>query len=377
MSGVTPGGVPRRYKEGMTPSISAVILAAGQGSRMVSARPKPLHVLCGKAMVLYLADAVVGAGIDRVVVVVGPDGEQITKKVQAEGPDVLFQFVEQQTARGSGDAAGVALTAYADDDLDDDDDVLVLPGDMPLLRADTLARLVAHHRSSVAAATVLTVPARDGDGLGRVLTGRNGQIVAVADPLDVDPEAPEPDRSAAGVYCFRRSLLAPAVRRISPENRQGAYRLGDTIDVLARAGHPVADLSVEDPAETLGVNDRLQLAAVEAEIRRRTNLHWLARGVTMLDPSTTYLDTTVELAPDVTLFPGVILQGMTVVGEGAEIGSGCRLVDCAVGARSRVDNTVARDAEIGPDAVVGPYALLDPGSQVPAGHRTGPFFHLR
>ncbi len=359
----------------MTPSISAVILAAGQGSRMVSARPKPLHVLCGKAMVLYLVDAVVEAGIDRVVVVVGPDGEQITKKVQSEGPDALFQFVEQQVARGSGDAAGAALTVYADDDLDDDDDVLVLPVDMPLLRGDTLARLVAHHRESAAAATVLTVPARFGDGLGRILTGRTGNVASIVDPLDVDPEAPEPERAAVGVYCFRRSLLAPAVRRISPENRQGAYRLGDTIDVLARAGHPIADLSVDDASETLGVNDRLQLAAVEAEIRRRTNLHWLARGVTMLDPSTTYLDTTVELAPDVTLFPGVILQGLTVVGEGAEIGSGSRLVDCAVGARARLDNTVARDAEIGPDAVVGPFALLDAGSQVPAGYRTGPFFH--
>ena len=231
----------------MTGSLSAVILAAGQGSRMVSARPKPLHVLCGKAMVLYVVDAVAAAGVERVVVVVSPDGEQITKKLQGEGPDVLFQFVEQQVARGSGDAAGVALTAYADDDLDDDDDVLVLPGDMPLLRPGTLERLIDEHRGTGAAATVLTVPARPADGLGRIVRGRGDQVAAIVDSVDLAVDQPEPTEAAAGVYCFRRSLLAPAVRRISPANRLGAYRLSDTVEVLARAGHLVATVATDYP----------------------------------------------------------------------------------------------------------------------------------
>ncbi len=345
---------------------------------MRSARPKPLHLVCGKAMVLYAVEAAAAAGIERVVVVVGPDGEPIAKRLQIDGPDVLLQFVEQQVARGSGDAVGVALSALADDELGDDldDDVVVMPGDMPLVRAQSLSGLVAAHRASGAAVTVLAAPARPGDGLGRVQHGgRDGRVTAVIDGSDLTPSHDALTEAATGIYCFRRSLLAPAARRLQPDNRQGAYRLGDAVDVLTSAGHPADVFSIADPAEVMGVNDRAQLAVVEAELRRRTNLRWLARGVTMLDPASTYLDTTVELAADVTLFPGVILQGFTVVGEGAEIGADCRLVDCAVGARARLDKTVARDAEIGPGAEVGPFAVLEPGSQVPAGTRTGPFFH--
>lgn len=362
----------------MVSPVSAIVLAAGQGSRMRSARPKPLHVLCGKAMVLYVVDAAAGAGIERVVVVIGPDGEQVAKKVQTEAPDVLLQFVEQPVPRGSGDAAGVALSAFTDDDLAgtlEDDDVVLLPGDAPLLRPASIARLIEHHRSAGASATVLTARLDDPTGFGRVRRGRDERVEAVVDELDLPVAESGPDEVATGVYCVRRSLLAPALRRTSPDNRQGAYRLGDVVAVLAQAGHPVAAVDVVDPAEVMGVNDRLQLAAVEAELRRRTNLRWLAQGVTMLDPLRTYLDTTVELAADVTLFPGTMLQGSTVVGEGAEIGPDTRLVDCAVGAGARVEKTMGRDAEVGPRAHVGPFAVLDPGSHVAAGATTGPFFH--
>lgn len=353
--------------------LSAVILAAGEGSRMRSDRPKPLHMLCGKPMLLYVLDALAGCEIDRAVVVVGHGAERVTKKLQELGPDVRLDFVEQQVQRGTGDAASVGLTAFVDDP-DDDADVIVMPGDTPLLRAETIAALVAAHRDSGAACTILTADLDDPTGYGRIVRGRDDRVVRIVEQSDATAEEQAITEINTGIFCFRRSLLAPALRRLSPENAQGEYYLTDVVQVLSDAGHPVGSYIAPDPSETHGVNDRAQLADAEARLRARTNREWLRRGVTMVDPDTTYVDATVELAPDVTLFPGVVLQGRTVVGAHAEIGPGTHLVDCAVGAGAVLEHTVARDAEIGPDARVGPFAVLEPGAQVAAGARTGPFY---
>ncbi|HSS09230.1 MAG TPA: hypothetical protein VLL25_05065 [Acidimicrobiales bacterium] len=173
---------------------------------------------------------------------------------------------------------------------------------------------------------------------------------------------------------FRRSVLAPALRRLSPENAQGEYYLTDIVEVLYEAGYPVTTQVVADPMEAAGVNDRAQLAVAEAELRDRTNERWMRRGVTMLDPERTYVDSSVELAPDVTLFPGTLLQGHTVVATGCEIGPNSHLVDCVVAEGATITNSVARSAEIGTDAMVGPFATLLPGARVAPGVVTGPCF---
>src|SRR3954463_6951382 len=355
-------------------SLAAVVMAAGEGTRMRSSRPKPLHVLCGRPMLLQVLDAVAELEVDRAVVVVGHGAEWVTKTLQEQGPpDLVIDFVEQRTQRGTGDAASVALTAFPDDD-HGDGDLIVLPGDAPLVRAETLDDLVAVHRESDAAATILTARLPDPTGYGRIVRDKNGQVACIVEHADATPEEREIDEVNTSIYCFRRSLLAPALRRLSPENAQGEYYLSDVIGVLHDAGYPVTGVVATDPGEMAGVNDRVQLAAVEAELRRRINERWLREGVTMVDPISTYIDATVELAPDVTLFPSTLLQGNTVVGAGAQIGPNTHLVDCAVGERAVVEHTVARDAEIGPDAVVGPFAHLAAGSHVSPGARTGAFY---
>ncbi len=347
---------------------------------MRSERPKPLHLLCGRAMVRYVLDSLADCSVDRVVVVVGHGAERVTKKLQAEEPDLVLDFVEQHTQQGTGDAVAVGLTAFPDDDLDpgDDDgaDILVLPGDTPLLRPGTIERLVEHHRTTDAACTVLTAVMDDPSGYGRVVRGKDGRVARIVEHRDATDEEREIAEVNTSIYCFRRSVLAPALRRVQPANDQGEYYLTDVVEVLHDAGYGVSAVAADDPAETQGVNDRAQLAAAEAELRRRTNLRWLKLGVTMVDPDRTYVDTTVDLGRDVTLFPGTILQGHTVIGEGAEIGPDTRLVDCVVGARSTVERTTARDAEIGSDAQVGPYAHVAPGEAVADGTVTGPFFAL-
>ena len=345
---------------------------------MRSARPKPLHLLCGRAMVLYVLDALPAAELDRAVVVVGHGAERVTKKLMEDGDGLRLEFVEQHQQRGTGDAVAVGLTGlpHEDDDLGGDEhDIVVLLGDTPLLRAETVAELVAEHRISGAACTILTAVVADPTGYGRIVrAGNDDRVARIVEEADASPDELAIHEINTGIFCFRRSLLSPALRRIQPDNAQGELYLTDVVEVLADAGHKVVTVVVADPAETQGVNDRAQLAAAEADLRARTNRAWQAKGVTMLDPASTYIDAQVTLAADVTLFPGTILQGRTVLGEGVEIGPGCRLVDCQVGEHTTLEHTVARMSTIGADCVVGPYAVLEPGTQVPSGTRTGAFY---
>ena len=351
------------------------MLAAGEGVRMRSSRPKPLHLLCGKAMLRYVLDSLSDCSVERVVVVVGHGAERVTKKLQAEEPDLVLDFVEQHVQRGTGDAASVGLTGFTDDVADDDEGhIIVLPGDTPLLRPSTVARLVTVHGESGAACTVLTAQVEDPTGYGRVVRGRDGRVARIVEQADATEAELEIDEINTSIYCFRRSILAPALRRLSPENAQGEYYLTDVVEVLHDAGYVVTAFLADDPAETQGVNDRVQLAAAEAELRRRTNDDWLRRGVTMVDPSHTYVDSTVRIAPDVTLFPGTILQGTTVVEGRAEIGPDTRLVDCLVGEDAIIEQSTGRDAEIGAGSRVGPYAVLQPGASIAPGAVTGPFY---
>ena len=344
---------------------------------MRSRRPKPLHLLCGRAMLLYVLDALGGCDTRRAVVVVGHGAERVTKKLQDNVSALDLDFVEQAVQRGTGDAVSVGLTAFGAEELDSDGDVLVLPGDTPLLRPETIASLVSHHRSSGAACTVLTAEMADPTGYGRVVRGADGTVRRIVEHADATVDELAITEVNTSIYCLRLAELAPALRRLDPQNAQGEYYLTDVVEVLASAGYTVSAEVVADPAETQGVNDRYQLAVAEAELRRRTNDAWMRRGVTMVDPGRTYVDTTVELAGDVTLFPGTILQGSCVVGAGSEVGPDTRLVNCVVGADTQVAYTNASDATIGDGCVVGPYAVVEPGGEVADGTRTGAFVTVR
>jgi len=339
---------------------------------MHSSRPKPLHLLCGRPMVLHVIDALAELDVDRVVVVVGHGAERVTKTLLDSGPKMIVDFVEQPVLRGTGDAVAVALTAFPDDD--DDGDIVVLPGDTPLLRPPTLAALVRDHRSGSAAVGLLTAKVTDATGYGRVVRDRHGRVARIVEQADATDEELAIDEINTSIYCFRRSVLAPALRRLRPENAQGEYYLTDTIGVLHDAGYSVVSRVVADPMEVAGVNDRAQLAVAEAELRDRTNERWMRRGVTMLDPERTYIDATVTLAADVTLFPGTILQGSTSIGAGAQVGPDTRLIDCVVGEAATVEQTVGRHAEIGAGAIVGPFVTLAAGARVAPGVVTGAFF---
>ena len=357
--------------------LSAIVLAAGEGTRMRSQRPKPLHRLCGRAMVLHVLDALAELDVERVVVVVGHRAEWVGRTLLEDAPKRLsVALVIQDEQRGTGDATAVGLTGLLDETGAGDDqegDVVVLPGDTPLVRPQTIAALVRHHREHQAGATLLTAEVAVADGYGRVVRGKDGGVVRVVEDRDATFEERQINEVNTSIYCFRRSVLAPSLRRVRPVNEQGEYYLTDVVEVLSGAGYKVEALAVSDPMEAAGVNDRAQLAVAEAELRDRINERWMRRGVTMWDPERTYVDAEVRLSTDVTLLPGVILRGACTVGEGAEIGPESTLLDTQVGERAEVRHSVCVGAVVGAGAHVGPFSTLGPGARVGPGESVPPF----
>jgi len=340
---------------------------------MRSSRPKPLHRLCGRPMILHVLDALAELSAQKVVVVVGHRGEWVTKTLVDHAPSSLsIAFVEQPEQLGTGDAVAVGITGLPESLVDADGDVVVLPGDTPLVRAPTLASLVRHHRETEAAATLLTAVLPDATGYDRVVRGRDGAVERVVDGFELTAED-DPAEVATTIHCFRHAVLAPALRRLPPVSARGENSLTGVYAVLHDAGYRVESLVTADPMEAARVNDRAQLAVAEAELRDRINERWMRRGVTMWDPERTYVDAGCHLDADVVLLPGVVLQGTCRIGAGAEIGPDCHLVDTVVGEGARMTKATAEQARVGDHARIGPFAVLWPGAEVPPGALVGPF----
>lgn len=342
---------------------------------MLSSLPKPLHRLCGRPMVLHVLDTLAELGCDHVVVVVGFAGVEVTKAIEAEAPEGLeIRFVEQHDQLGTGDATAVGLTGF-DREIDlEEGDLLVLPGDAPLIRAATLRRLVKERREQNVAVAILSAVVSDPTGYGRIVRGKNGRVTAIVEQADASELERQIDEVNTSIYCFDQTLLAPGLRRISPTNAQGEYYLTDVIGVLGEAGYAIGSFIVEDATEIAGVNDRAQLAVVQSTLRRRINRSWMQAGVTISDPSSISLDASVRLGREVTLLPGVVLEGATVIGNGSTIGPNCHLVDTIVGECTTLRFVEAKRAQIGANAEVGPFGVLHPGTVIADGEVTGPFF---
>lgn len=337
---------------------------------MRSALPKPLHELCGRPMVLHVIDALADVEVDRVIVVVGHEAELVRKTViDSAPPGLAIEFAVQPAQRGTGDATAIALQAFAGDS--GDDDVIIMPGDTPLLRPGTIASLVESHRQREAGVTVLTAALEDASGYGRVVRASDGRVAGIVEHGDATDGERAIREINTSIYCFQRTLLAPALRRTGTSNAQGEQYLTDVVAVLHDAGYATHALVLGDATEAAGVNDRAQLASAEAELRRRINQEWMQRGVSMTDPQTTYVDASVQLSTDVVLLPGTILRGTTVIEAGAEIGPNAVLDNSAVGAGAVIGSVVAEHVAIGAHAIVESFATLGAGAKVDARGRVG------
>ena len=332
------------------PPLAALIMAGGLGTRMRSSVPKHFHPILGRRLVDWVITSAETTGAKPIVVVASPSGrdqfddENVTVAVQAE-------------PLGTGDAARSAREALAGHD----GDVLVLSGDTPLLTAGLLQELVATHRSTQAAATILTAKPADPRIYGRIVRDEGGAVLRIVEGTDATAAELAIDEINSSIYVFRSEALWPALDQLRPKNAQGELYLTDAIGVLAGDGKRVSAHLAPDPDEAEGVNTRVELAVAAGVLRDRINERHMLAGVTIVDPSSTWIDPTVEIAQDVTIDPFTVLRGETRIGEGAEIRP----------------HTVAVDSEIGARAVVGPFCYLRPGTALGESSKAGTYVEIK
>ncbi len=347
-------------------SVRAVVMAAGQGTRMRSPQPKVLFEVAGRALVSWVVDAVAAAGSDEITVVVGHGAESVRDRVGA------VSTVVQEEQLGTGHAVMVALEALGDVS---GDTILVVPGDTPLLRPESLAALLEIHEREGASATLLTAVMGDPTGYGRVVR-RGDRVAAVVEERDADDEERAITEVAVSTYAFDGAALATALDAIGRDNAQGEYYLTDVIAVLAGDGG-VAAAAGADPSEVQNVNSHDQLARVAAAMRDRINQGLMEDGVWMQDPARTYIDAGVAVEAGARIYPDVHLEGETRVAAGAEIGPAVFARDAVIGHNAKVWYAVLREAKVGEGAEVGPYASLRPGTEMMAGAKIGTFVETK
>lgn len=360
-----------------------VVLAAGAGTRMRSSRPKVLHAIGGRSLLEHGVRAARGLAPAALVVVVGHGRGEVAAEVARVDPGATIAVQERQ--RGTGDALAVGLAALADQPGPPGTagagrsagTVVVTYADTPLLTADTLRQLVGAHDRTGAAVTMLTADVADPTGYGRIVRDADGSVAGIVEQRDADPDQLAITEINSGFYAFDGALLPGLLDGLGSANAAGEVYLTDTVAAAVAAGLSVESVTVGDTWQVQGVNDRVQLAELGVELNRRTVTAWMRAGVTVVDPATTWIDSEVQLAEDVTLEPNTQLRGACVVGVGATIGPDTTLSAVEVGAGATVVRTHGSGAVLGAGALVGPFAYLRPGTRLGVGGKIGTFVETK
>jgi bifunctional UDP-N-acetylglucosamine pyrophosphorylase/glucosamine-1-phosphate N-acetyltransferase len=351
-------------------SPTVLVMAAGEGTRMRSSLPKVLHPLCGRPLVAWPILAAREAGAGRVAVITSP-GHDLSAALP-EGTETVVQ----PNANGTGGALRAAAEVIAESE-----SVLVLSGDTPLVTAEVIGRLLATHEETGAGATVMTAEMDDPGSYGRIVRDQSGDIDRIVEAKetagDATPEELAINEVNTGTYVFDASLLADALARITDDNAQGEYYLGDVLPLIREAGgRIVAHLELE-PGVNLGVNNRADLALVAAHARRAINRRHMLAGATIVDPESTWIDAGVEVSQDVTIEPGSYLRGETRIATGAVIGPHTTLTDTAVGEGSAVIRSHLVECDVDANVSVGPFAYLRPATRLRDGSKVGAFVEVK
>jgi bifunctional UDP-N-acetylglucosamine pyrophosphorylase/glucosamine-1-phosphate N-acetyltransferase len=353
-----------------TRDLCAVVMAAGQGTRMHSDLVKVLHLLNGRPMVCHVLDLCRRLGVKRTLAVIGHQAERV-REALGEMP---VEFILQAEQRGTAHAvlqAEPALQGF-------DGDILVLSGDVPLLSDGLVERLLATHRKSRAHATLVTTRLSSPQGYGRILRDRRGAVRAIVEEVEATPVQRRVTEINAGIYCFRAPRLFAALHRVKPSSVKKELYLPEVLPILLKAGGRIATVLAEDPREALGINTRAELAEAYGVLRRRAVDRLMAEGVTCLDPASVHVSGLATVGRDTTLYPNVQLEGRTSVGEGCTIHAGCRIRDSRLGDRVTVlDGCVILGSEIAADCILGPYAHLRPGNVLHRRVKIGNFVEVK
>jgi bifunctional UDP-N-acetylglucosamine pyrophosphorylase/glucosamine-1-phosphate N-acetyltransferase len=349
---------------------AVVVLAAGGGTRMKSKRSKLLHEVCGRSLISYAITAASALEPEHLVVVVGHQREQVSEHVHELAPWAVQAVQESQLGTGHAVRCGLETLPQLTGD------VVVTYGDVPLLTGDTLVGLVAEHQATGNTVTVLTAVVESPTGYGRIIR-EHGAVARIVEEKDATDDERSIREINSGIYVFDAATLNAGLASLRSDNAAGELYLTDVVTYANGAGGSVGAHLIDDPWQTEGVNDRVQLAGLSRELNRRILEKWMRAGVTVLDPATTWVADTVDLAEDVTLLPNTILRGATSIAEGATIGPDTMLTDVEVGPGASVTRTHATLAVIGEGAEVGPYSFIRPGTRLGVHGKIGAFVEAK
>lgn len=350
----------------------AIILAAGEGSRMRSKKSKVLHKVCGKAILSYIVDASKAANLEKNIVVVGHSGEMVREYFKDESIIFKTQPIGEDLPYGTGYAVMQAV-----DEIEDDSTVLILYGDTPLIRANTIKNLLSYHKENRFKGTVLTAKLSDLEGYGRIVRDESGYISKIVEDRDASPSEKLIDEVNSGIYCFDGRLLKDALEKITDDNAQNEYYVTDVIEILKKDGHRVGAYLMEDSVEINGINSRVQLAFCEDVIRSRINEYHMENGVTLIHPSNTYIEDGVKIGRDTIIYPGVSLEGETEIGEDCIIKSGTRIESSKIMDSVNIESSLIEHSFVDDGTKIGPNAHLRPNSHLGKNINIGNFVEIK
>jgi bifunctional UDP-N-acetylglucosamine pyrophosphorylase/glucosamine-1-phosphate N-acetyltransferase len=346
----------------------AIILAAGQGTRMKSKLYKVLHPVCGKPMVQHVVDQISKLQINEMVTIIGHGAEKVKAQL---GNKSKYMLQEQQL--GTAHAVMQAKELLADKQ----GVTLVVCGDTPLIQAETMEALFKHHSDTMAKATILTASTNDPTGYGRIIRDELGNVKKIVEHKDASEQERNVTEINTGTYCFDNLALFEALELVSNDNVQGEYYLPDVIEILKKQGAIVTAYQTDNFAETLGVNDRVALSEAEKTMRLRINEYHMRNGVTIIDPASTYIGSDVEIGRDTIVYPGTSITGTSVIGSECSIGPNSEIKDCQIGDQTAIRQSVAHDSKIGTLVNIGPFAHIRPDSDISDEVRIGNFVEIK
>ncbi len=348
--------------------LSAIILAAGKGTRMKSDTIKVLHKLLDKPMLEYIYDALKPLNTEKIITVVGHQKDKVLEIYKEKS-----FFAEQLEQLGTGHAVLQAKDYFTNAD----EEVIILCGDTPLLTSQTLTELFEYHREGGFAGTVLTAKVDSPTGYGRIIRNQGNEVEKIIEEKDASPEEKLINEVNSGIFVFNSKLLFELLPQVGNDNSQGEYYLPDVLKLMVKKGYKVGAQVMKDPNEMAGINDRVKLYEAEQILKDRINKFWMLEGVTIIDPTSTYIGTNVKIDTDTIIYPMTFIEGNSRIGKGSIIGPNTKIKDSQIGNNTEIIQSVVLESQIGDNATVGPFAYVRPNCQVGNHTRVGNFVELK